>query len=61
MNRSRITINMDKELERKLRVVQASMIASTNGTFSFSKVIEFVLIQGLDKIHKKKKILVSHG
>lgn len=55
MNRSRITINMDKELERKLRLVQASMIASTNGTFSFSKVIEFVLIQGLDKIHKKKK------
>ena len=55
MNRSRITINMDKELERKLRILQASMITSTNGTFSFSKVIEFVLTQGLEKISKKKK------
>ena len=55
MNRSRITINMNKELERKLRILQASMITSTNTTCSFSKVIEFVLTQGLEKISKKKK------
>ena len=55
MNKSRITINLDKDLEKNLRILQASMITSTNGTYSFSKVIEFTLTAGLEKLSKKKR------
>lgn len=56
MDKSRITINLDKDLEKKLRVLQASLITSTNGTYSFSKVIEFTLTAGLEKLSKKKSL-----
>ena len=55
MNKSRITINLDKDLEKKLRMLQASMISHTYTAYSFSSVIEYVLTQGLEKISKRKK------
>ena len=55
MNKSRITINIDKDLEKKLRKIQATMIAETIGPYSFSGTIEYVLNQGLENLSKTKK------
>ena len=44
---NRISIMMDKELEDKLREMQANMIKKTKRNVSFSYVVNLVLKKGL--------------
>lgn len=39
----RVTIMIDDELDKRIRVKQASLIKATNGTVSFSSVINGAL------------------
>jgi hypothetical protein len=39
----RITIMIDEDLDKKLRLIQAKQIQSTNGSVSYSKVINDTL------------------
>ena len=43
----RITIMLDDELEKKLRLKQAKLIQKTKNTVSFSQVINEVIQKGL--------------
>lgn len=43
----RITIMIDDDLAKKIRVAQASMIKETNSSVSFSKVLNQTLRKGL--------------
>lgn len=43
----RITIMLDDDLDKKLRLKQAKMIQNTNGTYSFSKMLNEVLRKAL--------------
>ena len=49
---SRLSVTLDKELEHKLREIQASMIKKSKKNVSFSYVMSLVIKEGL----KKKKI-----
>ncbi len=44
---SRISVMVDKELEDKLREIQANMIKKTRKNASFSHVVNAVLKEGL--------------
>ncbi len=44
---NRLSIMMDKELEDKLREIQANMIKKTKRNISFSYVVNLVLKKGL--------------
>jgi len=44
---NRITVMLDKEIDKKLRNKQAKMIQTTVGTVSFSKVLNEVLRKAL--------------
>jgi len=46
MNR-RITITIDKNLESKLRTIQAAKITDTNKSVSFSQILNMILHEGL--------------
>ncbi|HUT05074.1 MAG TPA: hypothetical protein VMW74_00055 [Nitrosopumilaceae archaeon] len=45
----RVTIMLDEDLDRKLRLVQAKAIQSTNSSVSFSSTLNEVLRNGLKK------------
>lgn len=47
--RKRITIMLDSELEKKIRLKQAKMIKDSLGSVSFSDVLEQVVETGLKK------------
>jgi len=44
---NRITVMLDKEIDKKLRNKQANMIKNTSGTVSFSRVLNEVLRKAL--------------
>ena len=50
----RITISMNKELGKKLRILQASLITSSKSNWSFSAVVNEVLEQGVQNFSKSK-------
>ena len=63
MNKKRITILIDNEMEKKLRFLQSKMIREKNVSVSFSTVIEKILRAGLkaveqlrDKKRRKKNV-----
>ena len=49
----RVTIMIEHELDKKIRLLQSKMITKTNGSYSFSKVIGELLEEGL--LHQKGK------
>ena len=51
MEKKVVTIVLDKELQKRLRELQAKMIKDTKENISFSQVVNDVLIKGL----KQKK------
>ena len=53
---SRITIMLDDDLVKKLRVIQAKLIQKNNKSVSFSKVLNFYLRNGLSNESKKPKM-----
>ena len=50
MSSNRVTIMLDKEIDKKLRQLQASRIAKENSSISFSKVLNDAL-----RAHFKKR------
>lgn len=42
----RVTVVINDELDRKLRLLQAKMIKETQGSYSFSKALNRVLSKG---------------
>ena len=56
-----VTIRLDEDLEKKLRLLQADLVLSEQKYWSFSKIVNFVLSEGyenakmsLEKHHKIK-------
>ena len=47
MDQERITIMLDKETHRKIRLIQASKIRKSNKSISFSSVMNEILRKGL--------------
>jgi hypothetical protein len=47
LEQDRITIMLDKESHRKLRILQAAKIRKTNGSVSLSSTINEVIKKGL--------------
>jgi len=45
----RVTIMLDEELAKKIRVKQAKLIAKSKNSVSFSKVLNEVLSEGFKK------------
>jgi len=45
----RITVMLDTKLVKKLRILQATEIAKSNKSISFSKVLNTVITRGLKK------------
>jgi predicted transcriptional regulator len=45
----RITIMIDDDLDKKLRMIQAKMIQTTSESVSYSKVINEMLKKGIKK------------
>ncbi|MCZ6581666.1 MAG: hypothetical protein O6761_00625 [Thaumarchaeota archaeon] len=45
---NRITIAIDTEIEKKLRIMQANLIKKTNKSVSFSHVLNNILKDGLN-------------
>ena len=45
----RVTIVLDADLDKKLRIIQAKEIQSTSGSVSYSRVINEVLRNSLKK------------
>jgi len=43
----RVTIMLDDDLDKKLRMLQAKLIQSTNGSVSFSEIINETLRKNL--------------
>jgi hypothetical protein len=50
----RVTIMIDQELDKKVRLLQSKMITKTNGTYSFSRVVGELIENGIQH-HKGKK------
>ncbi len=46
----RVTILLDEELAKKLRVRQAKLLTKSKGSVSFSKVLNEVLGEGFKKV-----------
>ena len=49
MTKKRITIMLDEQILKKLRIKQANLLKSTNGQVSLSKVINDYLYDSLKK------------
>lgn len=45
-----ITVIIDEELQKKLRDIQARLIQKHNKSFSFSKVLNLTLKEGVKKV-----------
>ena len=45
----RVTITLDKQIESKIRNIQAKKISENNEAISFSKVINQILEKGLEE------------
>lgn len=52
-----VTITIDLDQDKKLRLLQSKLISSTNSNWSYSKVLDIVLDEGLKsfKVEKLKK------
>ena len=50
LEQERITIMLDKETHRKIRLIQANLIRKSNSSVSFSSVMNDVLKKGLKTI-----------
>jgi len=49
----RVIITLDRQIESKIRVIQAKMISESNKAISFSNVINQILKEGLKDYYKK--------
>ena len=47
-----VTVILDEEVYKKLRKIQGLLVEVTNEHWSFSKVVEAVILTGLDKLEK---------
>lgn len=57
--KERVTITIRAEHDNKIRILQSKLIASTQRNWSYSKVIELIIDQGLKSfsVEKAKKSL----
>jgi hypothetical protein len=51
----RVTIMIDHELDKKVRLLQSKMITKTNGTYSFSRVVGELIENGIQHYKGKKR------
>ncbi len=54
MEKLRVTITMENELGKKLRVLQALLITASKSNWSFSAVVDEVLEEGIKQFSKSK-------
>jgi len=54
MEKLRVTITMEKEIGKKLRGLQASLITASKSGWSFSAVVNDVFEEGLKQFSKSK-------
>ncbi len=54
MEKLRVTITMENELGKKLRVLQALLITASKSNWSFSAVVNDVLEEGIKQFSKSK-------
>jgi len=54
MEKLRVTITMEKEIGKKLRVLQALLITALKSNWSFSAVVDEVLEEGIKQFSKSK-------
>ena len=47
----RITIVLDEELEKKLRLLQSKLVKNSVKSISFSRVLNMIVEEGLKKRH----------
>jgi len=47
LKKDRITINLDSEVARKVRKIQANIISKNDHSYPFSKAIEDLLIKAM--------------
>jgi len=48
----KVTVVLDEEVYKKLKRIQGLLVEVTNEHWSFSKVVEAVILSGLDKLEK---------
>jgi len=53
---NRITIAIDRELEKELRTMQAELIKKTNKSVSFSQVLNNILKEGLREVRPESTL-----
>ena len=56
MRRKPITITINDDIEKKIRVLQSLLISESNVSWSFSRVIHELLIEGLKKFNTNKAV-----
>ena len=54
MEKLRVTITMENELGKRLRVLQALLITASKSNWSFSAVVDEVLEEGIKQFSKSK-------
>jgi len=54
MEKLRVTITMENELGKKLRILQALLITASSSNWSFSAVVNDVLEEGIKQFSKSK-------
>lgn len=62
-NKTRITIMMDEDIQTKIKELQANLIESQNKYFSYSKVLNMVLLAGLlasEKLNREDWIFLRY-
>ena len=49
-----VTISIDEKLDKQIRTLQASLIAKSGSSWSYSKVLHLLVEEGLKHASKKK-------
>ncbi len=55
MAKKRVTITIDKELDEKIRQLQADFIARSNKSWSYSSVLSIAIDEGMKFLNHKAK------
>ena len=53
-DRLRVTVSIDKEVDKKLRTLQAKLLTESNRNWSYSRTLESVVDEGLKKYSVSK-------
>ena len=56
MKRKPVTITINEDIQKKIRLLQALLISETSLSWSFSLVIHELLVEGLKKFNTNKVV-----